>query len=112
VFNPLELKDVIALETFVSKEREVIRSSQLISMLEVIEYNNKRKMDDVSIFSEGMIGSGEKSFALASTSKTFEEMKKDVVNFLPKGIKFERTSNESLHPGVSAKINLNGKLVG
>ncbi len=112
VINPFEFEEVIKLETFVSKEREVIRSSQAVSVLEIIEYNNKRGMHNVSIFSEGMISNGIFTHTLASTTKTFEEMKADVVNIMNENITFERTDNKELHPGVSAIIKLDGKQVG
>jgi len=59
-----------------------------------------------------MIGNGEISFALASSSKTFDEMKKDISNLLPEGIKFSRLKDDKLHPGVSASITLDGKQIG
>ena len=112
VVNPFEFKEVISLETFVSKEREEIRSSQAISLLEVIEYNQKRGMTDISIFSEGMIGDGIMTTSIASTTKSFEEMKNDIVRLLPVGISFVRMNNKDFHPGVSAKILFNDEMIG
>ncbi len=112
VINPFGFEKAISLDTFVSKEREEIRLSQAISLLDVIEYNSKRGIHDISIFSEGMIGEGVFTHAIASTTKTFEQMKSDIVNILPEGIEFVRSDNKELHPGVSATINLNGKQIG
>ena len=112
VVNPFDFKETTVLETFVSKEREVIRSSQAISLLDVIEYNQKRGMNDVSIFAEGMIGNGLNTFAIASSIRTFEEMKSDVVNLLPSGIIFKRMVNKDFHEGVSAQIFLGDENIG
>lgn len=112
VFNPFDFKETLSLETFVSKEREVVRSSQLVSILEVTQYNAKRNIKDISIFSEGMIGSGITSYILASTTKSFSELKQDVVNLLPRCIKFKKLESKELHPGVSALITLEDKVLG
>ena len=112
IFNPFGFDKAWKLETFVSKEREVIRSSQLYSILEVIEYNTKRNIKDISIFSKGMIGSGINSYILASTTKSFTELKQDVVSLLPIGIKFKKAEIKELHPGVSSIITLKDKVIG
>ncbi|MCK5867468.1 MAG: phenylalanine--tRNA ligase subunit beta, partial [Mycoplasmataceae bacterium] len=111
IYNPFLFDKSITLETFVSRNREVIRDSQITSLLEVIEYNQKRKMNDLNIFSIGMINNGVKSLAIASTTKTFEVMKHDVINLLPSGVEFVKTTNKILHPGLSADILLDGKLI-
>ena len=112
IYNPFSFDKSVALETFVSKNREVIRDSQIDSLLEVIEYNQKRKMNDLNIFSIGMINEGIRSLAVASTTKTFVEMKTDVIDLLPEGVEFVKTTNEMLHPGLSADILLEGKVIG
>lgn len=109
--NPFGFENQVALETFVSKEREVIRNSQALSLIQVIEYNSKRKMGDISIFDIGMINHGVKTVALASTVKTLDQIKQDITNLLGE-VSFERLNNEALHPGVSAKIIKNGEMVG
>ncbi len=112
IINPFGFKEEIKLQTFVSKAREIIRNSLAHSMLEVIDYNVKRKINDVSIFAKGMISNGISAIALASNVKTFEQMKRDVSNLLPKGITFTRNKSKELHPGVSASIILDGKVIG
>ncbi|CAM9126222.1 phenylalanine--tRNA ligase subunit beta [Mycoplasma todarodis] len=111
-FNPFDFKETVELETFISKEREVIRNSMAMSLLEVVDYNVKRKMDDISIFDIGHINNGVFVAALASTSKTFKEMKQDVLNIIKKPVTFERAIGTQFHEGVSALIKLEGKTIG
>lgn len=111
IVNPFGFDKDISLETFVSKEREVIRNSQAQSLIQVIEYNTKRKMEDISIFDIGMINDGIKTVALASTTKSLKEIKQNITNLLG-SVEFERLNNETLHPGVSAKIMKNGEMIG
>ena len=112
IFNPFGFTEAITLQTFVSKEREVIRNSQIVSLLEVVEYNSKRNIPTINIFSEGMINDGVKTLGLASTTKSFIEMKQDIVNIIPEEAIFVKTKDEMLHPGVSADILLNGEKIG
>ncbi|TCG10753.1 phenylalanine--tRNA ligase subunit beta [Mycoplasma todarodis] len=112
IFNPFNFDETIELETFISKEREVIRNSMAMSLLEVIEYNSKRKMDEISIFDIGHINNGVFVAALASTTKTFKEMKQDVMNIIKKPVKFERATGTQFHEGVSALIKLEDKTIG
>ncbi len=111
-FNPFEFKNNVELETFVSKEREVIRNSMAISLLEIIEYNVKRKMNDISIFDIGHINNGIKTVAIASTEKSFKEMKQDILNIIKKPVVFERVTNKEFHKGVSALIKFKNKTIG
>lgn len=112
IFNPFDFKEDIELETYVSKEREVIRNSQIISTLEAVIYNTKRNIDNINIFSEGMINNGVKTISIASTTKTFNGMKQDIVNLLPKEITFKVTKDTKMHPGCSADIFLGDKKIG
>ena len=112
IFNPFGFHKTISLETFVSKEREEIRNSQIPSILEIVEYNIKRNLTNLNIFSEGMINNGKFTTILASTTKNFNEMKQDVVNLLPEGIKFIQTTDSEMHPGISADIILNNEKIG
>ena len=111
-FNPFGFNETVKLETFVSKEREVIRNSQLMSLLEVLDYNTKRKMENISIFDMGMVNDGFKTYALATTQKDFNEVKEDIANLISDEITFERFEDKHLHPGASAKIMLNGEMIG
>ena len=112
IINPFNFAKIIKLETFVSKEREVIRSSQAHSLLEVVEYNQKRKMESINLFSQGMIGEGIESIILTSTRNCFNRLKRDVINLLPSGIEFKRYEGKELHDGVSALIMLKNKVIG
>ncbi|WP_117275356.1 phenylalanine--tRNA ligase subunit beta [Mycoplasmopsis edwardii] len=112
-FNPLMHKESIDLLTFVSKERESVRHSIITSLQEVIEYNQKRKMDTLNIFEEGMISTQEFVYGLASTTKTFNELKQDIINFLNLQLEFVKfNDNPMIHQNVSAKILYQNKQIG
>lgn len=112
IFNPFDFAKSIELETFVSKEREVIRDSMAVSLLEIVEYNQKRKIDKVSIFDIGMINDGIKVLGIASTVKSFEEIARDIKNVISDKIELTRFTCDKVHSGVSAKITLEGKVIG
>ncbi len=112
IFNPFGFANPIALETFVSKEREEIRNSMAVSLLEVVEYNQKRKIDKISIFDIGMINDGIKTLGIASTTKSFAEIAKDLKNVISDKVEFERFNDANVHAGVSARITLEGKVIG
>ena len=111
IFNPFSFKKKVKLNTYVSKEREEIRDSQLVSLYEILEYNEKRNNIDMTIFSIGML-SNEESTICFGTSKTFNELKKDLLTLIPINSKFERFNNDKFHNGVSAKIIHKDKMIG
>ncbi|WXA52020.1 phenylalanine--tRNA ligase subunit beta [Mycoplasmopsis cynos] len=103
----------INLLTFVSKERESIRNSIVTSLQEVIEYNQKRKINQVNIFEKGMINNNHIVYGLASTTKSFNEIKQDIINFLSLDIDFVPLKDNSyIHPNVSAYIYYKRELIG
>lgn len=112
IFNPFGFAKTVKLETFVSKEREVIRDSMLASMLEIVEYNQKRKMEAISIFDIGMINDGIKVLALASTVKSFAQMLSDIKNVINLPFEVVRFEAKEVHKGTSAKLMLNGEMIG
>ncbi|NQZ66227.1 MAG: phenylalanine--tRNA ligase subunit beta [Mycoplasmatales bacterium] len=112
IFNPFNFKNTIELSTYISKEREVIRNSQIPSIVEIADYNQKRGIKKISLFSKGMINNGAESMILASNEKSFNDMKQDLVDILPKGIQFIVTNDKNMHPGYSADIILNDKKIG
>ncbi|MBW0597224.1 phenylalanine--tRNA ligase subunit beta [Mycoplasma anatis] len=112
--NPFNFGSNLSLLTFVSKEREQIRNSISVSLQEVIEYNQKRKIDLLNIFEIGMINDNKFVCGFASTIKTFFELKQDIVNiFKLNDVEFiPFKDNEMIHPNVSAKILSNNELIG
>ena len=117
IFNPFKFDKEVVLETFVSKKREIIRHSQIHSIMEAFEYNKKRSVPNIDIFSVGMIGNGKQSIILAKEFETinqesFNAFKNQIITLLPNDSKFEKANIENLHPGVSANIISNGKLIG
>ncbi|WP_435128376.1 phenylalanine--tRNA ligase subunit beta [Mycoplasma sp. 6243] len=111
--NPFSFEKQINLMTFVSKERECIRNSIITSLSEVVAYNQKRKMSNINIFEYGMISENIMVWGLASTTKTFEQLKQDVINFLGFDVKFTALKdNDYIHPNVSAYIKYNNTIIG
>ncbi|ADE19818.1 phenylalanine--tRNA ligase subunit beta [Mycoplasma crocodyli] len=112
--NVFDFQEELALETFVSKEREVIRNSIIPSMLEAVEYNQKRKINKINFFEVGMINNNISVVGLASTTKSFEEIKEDIIKlYRDNKLVFEKLdNNEKIHPNVSAKIYQNNLLIG
>ena len=113
VINPFNFAEPKQLETFVSKEREFVKNTCAITLLEVIEHNQKRKINNLNIFEQSMIANGEKVLALASTEKSFNQVKQDVVRMISGDLTFERiTDNETINPSVSAYIKQDNRIIG
>ncbi|WP_027334905.1 phenylalanine--tRNA ligase subunit beta [Mycoplasmopsis felifaucium] len=112
--NPFNFDKSVELQTFVSKEREVVRNSIITSMLESADYNIKRKMTNINFFEMGMINYNNFVYGLVSNVKTFDQMKLDICNFLNtlelEFVPFK--DNELIHPNVSAKILFKGNFIG
>ena len=111
IINPFMFKNEIKLKIVVSKEREVIRNAQVVSLLEIANFNVKRNMKNINIFSFGMINNGIKTFALLSNTKNFNKMKNDIINIIP-NLKFKRFTAKGLHPNISTQIIFNQKIIG
>ncbi|WP_426460958.1 phenylalanine--tRNA ligase subunit beta [Mycoplasma hafezii] len=112
--NPFGFIDNLKLMTYVSKEREVVRNSIITSLQEVVEYNQKRKMTQIDFFEKGMVNNNIFVYGFATTTKTFFELRQDVINFLGlNNLEFVPfTDNEMIHPNVSAKIMYQNKMIG
>ncbi|QBF34632.1 phenylalanine--tRNA ligase subunit beta [Mycoplasmopsis phocirhinis] len=112
--NPFNFQSTISLETFVSKEREQIRNSIITSMLQVVEFNFKRKIENINIFEKGMINYNQYSLGLISNTKTFNQIKQDIINYLKINsltfVPFD--DNEYINPNLSAKIMFNEQMIG
>ncbi|WLP85893.1 phenylalanine--tRNA ligase subunit beta [Mycoplasma seminis] len=112
-FNPFNFVNNQKLQTYVSKEREVIRNSIITSLAQVVEYNQKRKMFDINIFEKGMINNNKMVYGLASTTKSFRQIQSDLINLTGKELKFvPLADNEYIHPNVSAEIIFQDQVVG
>ncbi|MFV8418936.1 phenylalanine--tRNA ligase subunit beta [Mycoplasma sp. CR] len=112
-FNPFNFKTNQVLQTYVSKEREVVRNSIVTSLAGVVEYNLKRKMNDINIFEKGMINNNVMVYGIASSTKTFREMQLDLINLTGKELKFvPLADNEMIHPNASAEIIFQDQMVG
>ncbi|SJZ42539.1 phenylalanine--tRNA ligase subunit beta [Mycoplasmopsis verecunda] len=112
-FNPFDFKTNQVLQTYVSKEREVVRNSIITSLSDVAEYNMKRKMSNINIFEKGMINNNVMVYGVASSTKSFRQMQIDLINLIGKELKFVPFSdNEMIHPNASAEIIYNDNVVG
>lgn len=112
IFNPFDFPKTVSLETFVSKEREEVRNSLAISLLEIIDYHQKRKLNNISIFDIGMINDGWLTLCVSSTIKTFAQIVSDLKNIVSERIVLKRFKNKNVHSGVSAQIFLDEQLIG
>ncbi|VEU76077.1 phenylalanine--tRNA ligase subunit beta [Mycoplasmopsis columboralis] len=113
-FNPFNFNCSVKLLTFVSKEREVIRNSLAISLQEVIQYNQKRKLTNLNIFEKGMINDNVYVNSLASTTKNYYQFAQDVLDLINQEVTLVPfKDNEFIHPNSSAKIlNSQNEMIG
>lgn len=112
--NPFNFSESINLMTFVSNERSVIRNSIITSMMEIVKNNVKQKIESISIFEEGMINNNIFVYGIISNQKSFAQVKNDLFNLIKdKNVNFiEFQNNNEIHTNVSAKIMLNGQMIG
>ncbi|RIV16925.1 phenylalanine--tRNA ligase subunit beta [Mycoplasmopsis gallopavonis] len=112
--NPFNFEKSVKLLTFVSKEREEIRNSIVTSLQKIVEYNQKRKLNNINFFEKGMINDNKIVYGFASTTKTFDQLKQDLINLTGlTNLEFSPfKDNEYIHPNASAKIHYNNKMVG
>ncbi|MEA4115708.1 phenylalanine--tRNA ligase subunit beta [Mycoplasma sp. 744] len=114
LFNPFNFEKDIKLSTFVSLEREMIRNSIVPSLLEVAEYNNKRKINQLNFFEIGMINNNVYVCGILSNTNSFYDLKTQINNLLnDDNLTYEIfNDNDYVHPNVSAKILKNNLLIG
>ncbi|QJG67159.1 phenylalanine--tRNA ligase subunit beta [Mycoplasma phocoenae] len=113
IFNPFNFAETINLQTFASAERTQIRHSMVPSLIEVLEYNQKRKIEKMSLFEIGMIQKQINVLSIVSNIKSFDQMKQDICEILDSEIIFERVQDKPFHPNMSALIkNKNNKVIG
>lgn len=111
IFNPLKFQNIFKLKTFVSEEYNSIRNSLTLPMLNVYEYNEKRKIDKLSLFDIGMINN-KKALIISSNNKSYIEIKSDLEKITNQKFDIQPLNNKYLHPNYNAGLFLNGKLVG
>ncbi len=109
-FNPFEFK-TINLKTYVSEEYDSIRNSISLTMLNVYEYNSKRKIEKASLFDVGMIND-KRAILISSNTKSFKEIKSDIQKIANQKFQVLPLENEWLHPNYNAGLYLGGNLVG
>lgn len=137
----LENVQPVRLAMPMSEDRSTLRTSLIPHVLDVIQYNHNRKIDDVAIYEVGSIFlSEEKELSTQPTEKEmvagaftgtwhshlWQGEKKKVDFFVAKGvleglfeslgvsesIRYETAKRDSLHPGRTAAIKLEGKEIG
>ncbi|AAT28002.1 phenylalanine--tRNA ligase subunit beta [[Mycoplasma] mobile] len=111
-FDPFNFKTEILMKTFPSEKRRIIRNSQAFSLLEIAEYNIKRKLEKINFFDFGMINEGKRALIFASNEKSFNEIKKDLFSLFSYKFELRKTKNNYLHPNASAHIFYENKLIG
>lgn len=110
-FNPFNFNETKNLKTFVSEEYNSIRNSIAIPLLNVFEYNKKRKMENASFFDTGMIND-RNSIIIASNQKTYSQIKNDIEKIAKQKFEIRRLDNSFLHPNYNAGLFLGQMMVG
>ena len=99
------------MKTYVSEDHNSIRNSLALPIADVFEYNFKKNIKSLSLFDKGMINDQE-SLIIASTVKTYNEIKKDIELISNQKFQVIPLNNDDLHPNYNAGLYLSGKLVG
>jgi len=126
----------VQLENPLSAEAPLLRSSLLPGMLNMLEWNFNRGINDLRLFEMGTVfakkgdrvdehehlcfaatgAAGEKGLEQSARTVNFYDVKGDTEAvlslFAAESLRFEAPGAEYLHPGRSAKILLNGELLG
>lgn len=110
-FNPFNFKDKKNLKTFVSEEYNSIRNSMALPLLNVFDYNIKRKMEKLSLFDLGMIND-KKAIIIASNEKSYAQIKSDIEKIANQKFEIRILENDYLHPNYNAALYLGGAMVG
>lgn len=110
-FNPFNFKENKNLKTFVSEEFNSIRNSIAFPLLNIFEYNFKRKIENISLFDIGMIND-KKAIIIASNTKTYLEIKTDIEKITNQKFEIVELDNEYLHPNYNAGLFIGGVMVG
>lgn len=111
-FNPFKFKQNLSLSTYTSEKHRYVRNSQLDSLLEVIQYNYKRKITNLNLFEIGMINENKKSLIFSSNTKTFNQVKEDIQSIVGDYEIRKWSDRIFLHTYISAKIYKNKKHIG
>ncbi|MBD5422964.1 MAG: phenylalanine--tRNA ligase subunit beta [Mycoplasma sp.] len=110
-FNPFNFSDTKKLKTYVSEEYDSIRNSMALPLLNVFDYNFKNNIKLMSLFDMGMIND-KKAIIIASTEKTYEEIKTDIEKITNQKFSIAKLDNDYLHPNYNTALMLSGKIVG
>ncbi|MGL4252291.1 MAG: phenylalanine--tRNA ligase subunit beta, partial [Metamycoplasmataceae bacterium] len=111
IFNPFSFEKKISLLTYISQEHNSIRNSIAPSLEEIYEYNNKRKMNNISFFDIGMINN-RKALCLGSDVKKYAEIKTDIFKIYGKELEIKKLTLDFLHPNYNAGLFDNDVQVG
>lgn len=75
IFNFFNFESIVKLMIFVFKEREEVRNFIILLLLEFVEFNLKRKINNVLLFEYGMINDNKFVYGLLLNEKLFDEIK-------------------------------------
>lgn len=130
-----EGRGAIALPNPMSSDKEIIRTSILSSLLNVYEYNMKRRVSDVFIYEIGktydsnyeedlklamlmrgnLVSNSAEGISLRADFYLLKGMVEDVLNYMGMRGRYDFAVCEDakgMHPYVTAKILLDGKVIG
>lgn len=126
--KPEPIENYIKVMNPIGEELSLMNRSLAPNMLQCIALNVSRGNTELKMFEIGKaylakelplkeLPTEQKRISVCATSTTFENFRDDVLAvvyaFNGKGVKLERaTESTVLHPGISAKISIDGKVVG
>ncbi|OYD27125.1 phenylalanyl-tRNA synthetase beta subunit [Mycoplasma testudineum] len=112
-FNPFKFNLSQKLETFISLEKQVIRDSWIHSAIETIEYNHKRKLENLSFFEMGILNKSINFFGICSTNYNILQMKDKLEAILSNfEISYKEASFDFANPTEQLEIWSGDKFVG
>lgn len=123
-----KLYDLVKLRNPLSKDFEFMRSTTVAHMLEALEKNNLKRNEEARLFELGKIFLNSKNiesgklcdekqiltFGIYNNNIDFYDLKEVVMSILNNfkiEVEISRSSEKYLHPGISADLSVNGKVI-
>lgn len=125
--EPVDEGKYIKLINPIGEELSMMNLSLLPNMLQCVSLNLSRNLHDLRLFELGKayvakslplteLPHEEKRLSVASTETTFEDFRDVILQvahaFVDGGVKLVRSSNTTLHPGISADLFVDGEFCG
>ncbi|MBN0970918.1 phenylalanine--tRNA ligase subunit beta [Mycoplasma phocoeninasale] len=112
IFNPFNFGSAYNANDSKNYNHSQIRFSLITSLLNCIVHNHKQGMIKNSFFEIAMIHNQMNVLGIASDSKSFSEIKKDVISLTNCQLTFKNSTNSIFNPYVSTEIYHGSEMVG